>query len=125
MIALIFSSIVKVVSNTRPKCFCHETCWTAILLKKIGGCTTFFTLQVKITFYACLDVSGLKPIFHWKGHSVILSESSQSCLAVAFGTFAIVNKEVSSRLIPLDTNKEMPLIQHYIKLNTEKLSTRN
>ena len=96
VIALMCSLTVKDVSNMRPKCFCDETCWTGLLLKKIGGCTTFFTLQLKITSCVYLDGSGLKLIFHWKFHSVILSKSSKSFLAVAFGSFIIVNKKVLS-----------------------------
>ena len=90
-------SNVKDVSNIIPKCFSDETRWTGLLLKKIGECTTFFTLRGKITSCACLDWSGLKLIFHWKAHSVILSKSSQSCLAVVFGSFIIVNKEVPKK----------------------------
>ena len=96
VIALKCSSNVKYVPNITRQCFCDETCWTGLLVKKIGGCTIFLTLRVKITSYACLDRSGLKLIFHWKAHSFILSKSSQSCLAVAFGSFINVNKEVSS-----------------------------
>ena len=55
----------------------------------------FFTSRVKITSCACLDGSGLKLIFHWKVHLVILFKSSQSCLPAVFGSFVIVNKEVS------------------------------
>ena len=39
VITLMCSSNVKDVSNTRPKCFCNETCWIGLLLKKSGGCT--------------------------------------------------------------------------------------
>ena len=96
VIAQMWLSNVKDVSNIRPKCFCDETYWTGLLLKKNGECTTFLTLRVKITSCACLDWSGLKLIFHWKAYSFILSKSAQSSLAVAFGSFINVNKEVSS-----------------------------
>ena len=81
--------LIKDWSNIRPKCFCDETCWTGLLLEKIGGCTNFLILRVKITSCACLDGSGLKLIFHWKAHSFILSKSSQSCLAVTLGHLLI------------------------------------
>ena len=90
------SSNVKDVSNIRSKCFCDETCWTGLLLKKIGGCATFLTLQVEISSCACLDGPGLKLIFQRKAHSFVLFKCSQSCLAVVFGWFINVNKEVSS-----------------------------
>ena len=32
VIALMCSSNVKDVSNIRPKCFCHEACWTRLSL---------------------------------------------------------------------------------------------
>ena len=39
----------------RLKGFFDETCWTKLLSKKIGRCTTFLRLQVKITWFAsCL-----------------------------------------------------------------------
>ena len=47
IIALMCSSNVKGVSNIRPKCFCDETCWAGLLLKKIGGCTTFWPYEWK------------------------------------------------------------------------------
>ena len=50
VIALMCSSNVKDLSNIRPKCLRDETCWTDLLLKKIGGCTTYLTLRMKITF---------------------------------------------------------------------------
>ena len=68
-----------------------------LLLKKIGRCTTFLALRVKVTSCACLGRSGLKLIFRWKAHSFISSKSAQSCLAaVFFGSLIIVNKEASS-----------------------------
>ena len=68
-----------------------------LLLKKIGRCTTFLVLRVKVTSYACLERSRLKLIFHWKAHSFISSKSAESCFAAAFfGSLIIVNKEVSS-----------------------------
>ena len=39
VIAQMCPSNVKNVPNIIPKCFCDETCWTGLLLKKIGGCT--------------------------------------------------------------------------------------
>ena len=96
IIDLVFSSNVKDVSTIRRKYFCDETSSTALLFKRIGGYTTFFNLRVKITSCACLDGSGLKLAFYWKTHCVILSKSSENCLAAAFGSFVIVNKEVSS-----------------------------
>ena len=95
-IVLMCSLKVKYVSNIRPECFCDETCWTCFLLRKIGGCTTFLTLRVKINSCACLVGSRLKLIVHWKNHFFILSKYSQSCLAVTFRSFVIVNKDVSS-----------------------------
>ena len=59
VIALMCSSNVKDVPNVRPKSFCNETCWTGLVLQKIGGCASFLTLRVKITSCACLDGSGL------------------------------------------------------------------
>ena len=95
-IALMCSSNVKDVSNIRPTCF-YEIYWTGLLLKNIGGCTTFLILRVKRTSCACLDKSGLKVIFYWKAHPFILSKSSQNCLTVVpFGSFINVNKEVLS-----------------------------
>ena len=85
VIALMSSSNVKDVSNIRSKCFRDETCSTGLLLKKIGGCATFLTLQVKISSCSCLDGPGLKLIFQRKAHSFVLFKSSQSCLAIVFG----------------------------------------
>ena len=84
------------MSNIKPKCFCDETCWTSLSLKKSGGCANLLTLQVKITSCACLERSGSKLIFHWKAHCFILSKSGQNCLTAAFGSLIIVNKEASS-----------------------------
>ena len=95
IIALMCSSNVKDVSNIRPTCF-YEIYWTGLLLKKIGGCTTFLILRVKITSSACLDESGLKVIFYRKAHPFILPKSSQNFLTVPFGSFINVNKEVLS-----------------------------
>ena len=69
VIGMTCSSNVKNVSNGRPKCFCDETCWTGLSLKKIGEYTTILTLRVKITSCAYLNGSGLKLIFHWKSDS--------------------------------------------------------
>ena len=82
------------MSNIKSKCFGDETYWKGLFLKKVGGCATFFALRVNIASWTCLDRPGLEHIFHWKFHSIILSTSSQSCLAVAFGQFTILNKEV-------------------------------
>ena len=87
VIALMRSSNVKDASDIKPKYFCDETCWTGLLSKKTGGFTTFLTLQIKVTSYACLNRSGLKLLFHWKAHSFILSKSSSSCLGVEFGHY--------------------------------------
>ena len=89
------SSNVKHVSNIRLKCFCDATYGTGLLSEKIDGYTTFLNLRVKITSCACLNGSELKLIFRWKTYSFILSKSSPSCLAVAFGSFINVNKEQS------------------------------
>ena len=74
---------------------CDETCWIGLLLKNIGGCTTVLTLQVKIISCACLDGSVLKLIFYRKAHS-LFCVNPQSSLAVAVGSWIMVNKEMSS-----------------------------
>ena len=51
---------------------------------------------MKILSYAFLGGSELKLISYWKANFVILFKSARSCLAVAFGSFINVNKEVSS-----------------------------
>ena len=95
VIALMCLSI-KDVSNIWPKWFCDETCWTGFWLKKIVSSTTFLTLRGKIISCGCLDGLGLKFISHWNVHFFILSKFSRICLAVAFASFIIVKKEVSS-----------------------------
>ena len=45
---------------------------------------------------SCLDGSGLKLVFYWKAPFVFLSKFLQSGSTVTFGSFIIVNKEVSS-----------------------------
>ena len=62
VITLMCSSNFKDVLNIRPKCFCDETYWKGLLLKKIGGCATVLTLRVKIASWARLDGPGLKRI---------------------------------------------------------------
>ena len=100
VIALMCSSNVKDVSNTRPECFCNETCWIGLLLKKTGGCTTFLTLRVKIAPCACLDGSRLKLIFYWKVHSFILSKFSQNCLVAACKMFlGLIEDFLSDRYV--------------------------
>ena len=93
---LMCSSNVKDVSNIKRKCFCDETCWTGLLLKRIDECTTFLTLRVKITSCVCLDGSGSKLIFHEEPVHFFCLNPHKVFLAVTFGSFIFVNKEVPS-----------------------------
>ena len=96
---LLTLDVITLYSTIRPKCLCdiHVAMkLVELLIKEIGGCITFLTSRAEIASGTCLDGSGIKFIFHWKGYLFILSKSSQSCLAVAFASFIIVNKERSS-----------------------------
>lgn len=85
------SSNVTDVPNLGPKYFIDETCLTEWLLNKLGRCTTFLNLRVKITSYVCLDGSRLKLVFQWKADFFILYKFWQSILVVAFRSSIIVN----------------------------------
>ena len=61
----IWSSNFNWLSSIIPKCFWEDVRVTLTLLNSNGGCTIFFNLRLKMTFWACLVVSGLKFIFHW------------------------------------------------------------
>ena len=46
-----------------------------MLLKVKGGWDAGDLLQEKITLWTCLEISGLKDIFHWNAYFVILVKS--------------------------------------------------
>ena len=61
-----------------PKCLVSTSRLTGIRLNESGGGSDFLYLREKIISMAYLEISGLKTIFHWNAHSVILSRSSES-----------------------------------------------
>ena len=58
-----------------PRCFWIEVSCTGLLLKTGWGWAVTFTLWLNMTSCACLLVSGLKFIFHWWAHVLILFKS--------------------------------------------------
>ena len=61
----IWSSNFNWLSSIIRKCFWEDVRVTLTLLNSNVGCTIFFYLRLKMTFWACLVVSGLKFIFYW------------------------------------------------------------
>ena len=103
MVLLIFhvrifrcSQNVNCSSNIIPRCFWDEDCAAWILLENNGGWLIFFDFRLKMISRACLLVSGLKFIFHWKAELLILAKSLLSSFADVFMPCVTENKDVSS-----------------------------
>ena len=67
-----------------------------MLLKNKGGWYVIDPLREKITSRAGLEISGLKLIFHWKAHFVILGKSLFKSFVALLILCAVANNEVSS-----------------------------
>ena len=66
-----------------------------MLLKVKGEWDAIDLLQKKITSRACVELSGLKLIFHWKAHFVILVKSLLKSFVALLILCTIANNEVS------------------------------
>ena len=67
-----------------------------MLLKVQGGWDDTDLLREKITSCAFLEISGLKIIFHWKAHFVILVKSLFKSFVAFLILCTVANDEVSS-----------------------------
>ena len=67
-----------------------------MLLKVKGGWDATDLLREKITSGACLEISGLLLIFHWKAHFVILVKSLFKLFVALLILCTVANNEVSS-----------------------------
>ena len=67
-----------------------------MLLKVKGGWDDTDLLREKITSWACLEISGLKLIFHWKSHFVILVKSLFKSFVAFLILGTVANNELSS-----------------------------
>ena len=81
---------------------CILKCWkfvwaTGKLFKAKGGWNAKVDLlREKITSWACLEISGLKLIFHWKTHFVILVKSLFKSFVALSILCTVASNEVSS-----------------------------
>ena len=55
----------SVISHPIPKCLWVEHWATGVSLKKTAGWDALTAFLENITSWACLEISGLKDIFHW------------------------------------------------------------
>ena len=78
-----------------PKCFWKLAWATGMLLKVKGRWDAIDILREKIISWACLDISGLKLIFQWKAHFVILVKSLFKSFVALTILRTIANIEVS------------------------------
>ena len=86
----------NLVSNNIPKCF-RVTDWVTMLLLKLNvGWVDFWSLWEKITSWAGLLGSGLKPIFHWEAQLFILLKSWFNLFAGECLSFITEKSVVSS-----------------------------
>ena len=90
------SSKFSFLSSCIPKCFWEFVRATGMLLKVKGGWDDTDLLREKITSWACLEISGLKLIFHWKAHFVILVKSLFKSFVAFLILCTVANNEVSS-----------------------------
>ena len=67
-----------------------------MLLKGKGGWDDIDLLWEKVTSWACLEISGLKFIFHWKNHFVILVKSLFKSFVALLILCTVANNELSS-----------------------------
>ena len=70
-----------------------------MLLKVKGVWDDTDLLREKITSRACLEISGLKLIFHWKVHFVILVKSLFKSFVAFLILCTVANSEVSSAVL--------------------------
>ena len=83
------------MSSIIPNYFWEDVQVTLALLNSNGD-ENFFNLRLKVSSWACLVVSGLKFIFHWVTHLLILSKSLLRLFAEALMSYITENKDVSS-----------------------------
>ena len=83
-------------SSCTPKCFWGLVLATDILLKVKGEWNAVELLGGKIPSWACSEISGLKLIFHWKAHFVILVKSLFKSFVAFLILCTVANNEVSS-----------------------------
>ena len=69
---------------------------TWLLLNIKSGWLGFLILGEKITSWACLEGSGLKPIFHWYGQLLIFNKSLFKTFADEVISQTTEKREVSS-----------------------------
>ena len=67
-----------------------------MLLKVKGEWDVIDLLQEKTTSSACLEISGLKLVFQWKAHFVILVKSLFKSFVAFLILCTVANSEVSS-----------------------------
>ena len=93
------SSKFSFLPNCIPKCFWEFVLATAMLLKVKGGWDVTDLLREKINSWPYLEISGLKLIFHWKVHCIILAKSLFKSFVTLLILCTVANNEV------LSTNK--------------------
>ena len=79
-----------------PKCFWEFVWGTGMLLQVEGGWDAIDPLQEKIISWDCLEISGLRLIFVWKAHFVILVKSLLKSFVALLILCTVANNEVSS-----------------------------
>ena len=106
-------------SKNKSRCFWYGVCIAWLLLKIITGWLDFLILQEKITFWACLEESGLKLIFHWYPQFLFFSRLLFKMLADKFVSWTTKNRKVSFA-ISLGFDDNSYLIKHLCRLQTIK-----
>ena len=76
--SLICSEKFNFSSSNRPRCFWVDFPFIGRLFKKTTGWLLILFLREKITYWACLETSGLNDIFDWYAHWEIFHKSSLS-----------------------------------------------
>ena len=90
------SSKFSFLSSCIPKCFWEFVWATGMLLKVKGGWGDTNLLREKIISWACLEISALKLIFHWKVHFVVLVKSLFKSFVAILILCTVANSEISS-----------------------------
>ena len=84
------------ISNVKPRCFWNKLLLNGILLNKRIRWSNVLIFILNITSCACLLISGLKIIFHWKAQLVIVFRSWHNVVELVRMLFTTEERDVSS-----------------------------
>ena len=109
------SSNINQALRNMPRCFWYGVCKTILLLKHNKWWRIFLAFLLKIISWACLLVSGLKLLYHWKAHLLIWYKWLLNSFAEVSTSWITENKDVSSA-----NNFTWYAISEIVNINQEK-----